>query len=473
MNQVKSEINHNDKWIFPSFEMPSIWYNEDEIYNLMHTFKRPRNIDPTAYDFKINFWSNLLLRYALHHHLLMINENQMKSIFTIEFKSNGLTCKPECSSTILQSMEIDGKLKEISAFEGGSLIGKLITGVGWIIKAPISWSYNRISSIFLFDNESDTGDSNRPLGDLVVLDSVNHCLAEFMQWLVDHTDIRVSPHLDIVTLTDFQNLFSSYFPHVASRNLAQQLLINRRQIEIVTLSKPRLIQLDNNSASPPNAMQVVKFARATAGNGALTDTGLRKELMDQISGLVQLRALTKRLEADERAIEEKIEKIRTGVKMYLRAGKKEEAKNHLKRSKVTEKMLERKRIQLQNVENMLLEIESSSDNMQVVAALSNAAGALKARSMDIDSVHDAMAEVGDTLAEQEEINASMISAIGDFGNDDLLELEEELANLLVDKAPVSRLPNVPAFSPSAELKATTAPRNPADGGTRLAQPHRY
>ena len=83
-----------------------------------------------------------------------------------------------------------------------------------------------------------------------------------------------------------------------------------------------------------------------------------------------------------------------------------EAKNLLRRTKVLEKSLEQKRIQIQNLETMQLQIESATDNRSVLSVLSSASVALQRTTGGLEGITNAentMNEVIDGIHESQEV----------------------------------------------------------------------
>jgi len=296
------------KWPFSVFNMPSIWFKDEDIYNLMQSFKRPRHIDPSSYDFKINFWSNLILKYCMHHHILVINESELQAIFTKEFQSSGMISKPLCLGIVLQHMIGDGKLQEASKFNySGNLATKVMSGLIWSITAPIKWGYNKLSLSLSSDIEVEY-DEVQSLGDFVVLDALRMGQNEFIKWIAESDKYHISPQLNVMTLSDFDKFLFCYYPHEASRNVARQTLISNRFIEILTL--------------PTSGSQVVRFIVNAENPLSTTNSespSVDRQTLEQINAIVNLRNVASRLAADEIEVETKLDAIKERVRSLLRA----------------------------------------------------------------------------------------------------------------------------------------------------------
>ncbi|KAH8854499.1 Charged multivesicular body protein 7 [Schistosoma japonicum] len=127
----------------------------------------------------------------------------------------------------------------------------------------------------------------------------------------------------------------------------------------------------------------------------------------------------------------------------------------LRRTKTLEKSLEQKQLQLHNLETMLVDIESATENRNIVRVLSNVNEALKQAVGGSDALSQAegvVNDVMDKIQESQEISDVVASfGLTSSGLEEMSDLEQELGRLLA--APRKTQPSFDDLE--AELSALT------------------
>ncbi|VDQ07546.1 unnamed protein product [Trichobilharzia regenti] len=124
-----------------------------------------------------------------------------------------------------------------------------------------------------------------------------------------------------------------------------------------------------------------------------------------LSGIIQLKTTIGQLENEEERLETTIEQNRAQIKSLLMNKKNLEAKSLLRRTKVLEKSLNQKQTQLNNLEKMLLDIQSAAENRNIVRVLGSVNEALKLAvggSDALNKAEDIVSDVMESIHESQE-----------------------------------------------------------------------
>ncbi|VDN15307.1 unnamed protein product [Dibothriocephalus latus] len=197
-----------------SFALPPIWQNDDEMYRLMQRIKRPREIDPTGFEQKISFWSNLIEDYANCHRVVVVSENALKKLFSRTFPPDGAVLSPDCLHQVLNYKLENGTLK-IPEMDG--LISKL---AGLI-----------------------------PDADLILPNALQKFSEEFRRSIVSDLESLSPEHL-VYIYEDYEKALSNFFTHELSRSFVEQTLLKEGYIRIESSSDIKVFFLKMLTFNP-------------------------------------------------------------------------------------------------------------------------------------------------------------------------------------------------------------------------------
>lgn len=403
------------EWDFGSFTYPPIWNDETAVYSLYQPFKRSRNADPSGFNNKLNFWTNLIQDYCLHHHIILISENNLKEIFSRSLKCTGRSHQPECLSAVMWEMwSTPGVLYPLSDYSTRGLITKF-AGIGfdWFVKKPVSWSWNTVFGGNRRERAIKTVDS--PDADFVLDSSITRLANGFLTWLAGSTFIHLRPsqELNVVLKNHFEAALTSYFPHEPTRTFIRAWLQHHRRF------------VEKSQEVNTQSIEVVKFASNTSESPIQFTEDDRSLLV-----VLQLRDVISKLEHEAGHLQTSLDERKVAVKGLMRERRKNEALRLFRRCKVIEKVLDQKHQQIEKVETLLVQIESSKGNRTMIGALTLANKAMKEALGDTsrDSIEDTLADLQDTYDQHQDV-ASVLSDVGPAGADED-ELEAELESLL-------------------------------------------
>lgn len=149
----------------------------------------------------------------------------------------------------------------------------------------------------------------------------------------------------------------------------------------------------------------------------------------------------------------------TQIKVYLRQGKKNDAKVLLKKTKYQQKLLEDSSNQLYNLENMIHNIEFKLIEKDFLKGLQNGNAILSKlnNEMKVEDVERLVDEVQDNIAYQDEINEMLSNSV--VGQDIEDEIDQELAALELEATPLDqRLPKIDGLAKVPEVVVDVLPQ---------------
>ncbi|KAK4472903.1 hypothetical protein MN116_004110 [Schistosoma mekongi] len=429
------------------FHLPDIWDDDDAMYSLMQPIRRSKVVDPVNYNAKITFWKRILLSYAKNHKTFVICKQSLQKLFTRHFPVEGIDLYPQSLGEVISDLVSEGLLKAVTPNKG--ILNSMFTTFSHIVHKPISWVYQYLNGQLPPDSvETDTLD-----GQFVFSQFAENSAVEFLSWFHDnYRDQSLLPNLSVYDLEVFNSALSSFYSHTASREYIFDLLNNNKHcVSVETIST-----LDSK---PIQIIRVSEDISIRPSKPSSSDAA--KVESSALSGIIQLRYTINQLENEEKRLETVIEQRRAHIKFLLLDKRNSEAKSLLRRTKMLEKSLEQKQLQLHNLETMLVDIESATENRNIVRVLSTVNEALKQAVGGSDALSQAegvVNDVMDRIQESQEISDVVASfGLTSSGSEEMSDLEQELDRLLVapKKTLASRKTQSSFDDLEAELSALT------------------
>ncbi|KAL6933654.1 hypothetical protein ACO0R3_001426 [Hanseniaspora guilliermondii] len=168
--------------------------------------------------------------------------------------------------------------------------------------------------------------------------------------------------------------------------------------------------------------------------GASTEEKQKKQKESTKSAIIDLRGQIQLLTKKQTHLEQQIDELRDKAKAYMQKKNTNMAKIQLKKSKMLENEMTKSLQQIENLEMQLFTIENANLNLETVKAIGKANSAMKeiSSSMNVDKVEDTMDEVRENMDMNEEISEALTRPIGGSTYVDEDELEDELADLMLE-----------------------------------------
>ncbi|CAH8438399.1 unnamed protein product [Schistosoma turkestanicum] len=409
------------------FQLPDIWNDDDAMYSLMQPIRRSKAIDPVNYNAKITFWKRILLSYARNHKAFVICKQSLQKLFTRHFPVEGVDLYPQSLGDVISDLVSEGLLEPVTP--NRSILGNVFTAFSYVVNKPISWAYNYLNGQ-PSSNPLDTDSVNQQF---VFSQFAENSAVEFLSWFHEnYCDQRLLPHSPVYDLELFNSALSNFYSHVATREYIFDLLNNIK----------RCVSVETSSTSDSKPIQIIRVGENINSRPSKpANSDAAKIESSALSGIVQLKSAIKQLENEEKRLETVIEQRRNHIKSLLLDKKNSEAKSLLRRTKVLEKSLEQKQLQLNNLETMLIDIESATENRNIVLVLNSVNEALKQAvggSNALSKAEDVVNDVMDRIQESQEIS-DVVSSFGrtSTGLEDMSDLEQELDNFLAGEKKAS------------------------------------
>lgn len=180
-----------------------------------------------------------------------------------------------------------------------------------------------------------------------------------------------------------------------------------------------------------NNTQVIKFP---SRQGEIADITKHDEAMISIQTTchalsIQIDELQKKIEEFERLSVEEHKKGHKAKSLY-----------YIRKRKGFQQILEKRIKSMETMDNILMKIETSHDDLQVVQAFNVGADTLRdllgQDGLSIETINDVMEKVSNSLQDQNEIEEAMQSGMNDTIPYNDQEIEAELAQLIEKEEPV-------------------------------------
>ena len=208
--------------------------------------------------------------------------------------------------------------------------------------------------------------------------------------------------------------------------------------------------------------------QSKSGTGSGPGKKLPVDQSAQMSSLdrakLEVRTGRNRLTKWSKNLERDMANLQNAAKECMLANKKEKALMLLKLRKLKASALKKAQGQLLNIETMLLEMESSEINIDVMGAVKKGTEALNAihKIMAVEGVEELLEESDEAIALANEINE--VLGMSDSADIDMDEVEEELNALVQDEVTSNAVKNLPD-APTGEISvAEPSPGENADDG---------
>jgi charged multivesicular body protein 7 len=239
---------------------------------------------------------------------------------------------------------------------------------------------------------------------------------------------KAAPNNSLLTMTEIVKL--AYDKKISGDGL-QLVLQNLSNQKLVTMES---IDVGLGEAEPKNVL--LKFA----GPNLLQ----AQPITEFERSIFTLEQTEHRLIKVIDDIESSIGQQQLKIKEALRDGKKQMAKNHLKKRKNFELELEKRSNVLDNVQTMLHRINATQSDKEVIDAYRMGSNALKRAfaesGLSIDNVEDTIAEMRDVLDMHNDVQSAINEPLLPTSQVEDKELEDELMDLLKSEEPKSPKP---------------------------------
>uniref|UniRef100_H3DND8 Charged multivesicular body protein 7 n=1 Tax=Tetraodon nigroviridis TaxID=99883 RepID=H3DND8_TETNG len=400
------------------------WSDDERMEFLFSAFKENRDVNPTDWDSKMDFWTALVPRSCRQRGSVYVSVQELNAAFRRKGKS------PLGLATVLQAMARCGKIQKESEFAASVDCGWLSWGVGLLLVRPLRWTLSTLLG----------GGRLPPEEPYLVVDLVKEKAAEVLG-AYRRSRLAGSP---VLALAELHGLCAGVCADESTLCVALLQLQRDKQATVCL----------------QDGEKVVKFCqRGQERVSPVSDVDV---------GIYQLQRSEKLLLERAQRLEAEAQRGREEAKELLREGKKAQALRCLRGCKRVEKRAENLQAKLESISGILDRIAQSQSDKMVVQAYQAGVAALRLSLKDVtvegaENLVDQIQELCDT---QEGVTQTLSGGVAG-AEGDLDELEEEL-KLLLDggkPGPVSSGPEGPpgVLQPSELLESPpAAPGGAAD-----------
>ncbi|KAI9275975.1 hypothetical protein BY458DRAFT_434205 [Sporodiniella umbellata] len=237
----------------------------------------------------------------------------------------------------------------------------------------------------------------------------------------------------IIRGTDHIMIFSEFRAKYAHR-LVNDLELTDNDLELVLryLSSEQGIAIADGIKGYGTTYNVIKFP---------PKQGEIAEITKHDEALINIRTTCNALSLQVDELQKKSEEFaQLSIKEHT-SGHLARARYYLRRKKNLDQVLEKRLRSMETMDTILIKIETSHDDIQVVQAFNAGAGTLRdllsQDELSIETIQEVMTKVSDSLEEQKKVEDAMQTGLEDSSFDQ--DLEQELAELVEKEAePITR-----------------------------------
>jgi charged multivesicular body protein 7 len=368
--------------LHPSFN----WQDSDRI-RVLYGPMRNREINPESYDAKVNFWKDMIDRWAESNRRVAFTADELESAFADDAGE-----RPHCLREVIAA---SGFRREQEAWQAGRTWGQAIGGMVKMASKSILasvWNAEDFGSVRFIVSEERVKTATRKVLKTLCELQTGHAVGEAKilprQEVMAELGSRISVESD-------QNLCLSY--------LISEGLVGRARVGEVEYYKVPLKE---------------------------TKTRFTEEDQGVLGMQLAKKDVAKKLEVGQAAYLASREEAKTALKVGQRA----RARVVLRRAKRQEASMLKLENVLQNLDSVLDRIEMAKTEEQVVksyrAGLEVLREQLKTPEMGLDNVAALVADIGDAVEKGEALADAIASPAAVVGGESDEELEAELERLL-------------------------------------------
>jgi len=355
---------------------------DDQRMSVLFAPLRAKELNPESWNSKVNFWSNLVIKWAQQTNTAVVSMDLLEKAFERDGKS------PYCLEDVLRELWACGGIVDFSRYLSSQT------------PRPTWSSWLKGIGTNALHTVGETVAGFRPNDDMVVPEVASRLANSALMQLRSLPPILRLHKATFLTETQVREVLSPtgfVMDFLVAKKVVSSMLVDGRTVYKVATS-------DNNGG------EAADFEEADAG-------------------IIRLHITIQHLNVEIEALEREVKNLDLKVKEELRGGgSRLVAKNHLRRRKAAEVRLNNKFAQLHNLENVMESVVSAEGSKAVVEAYKGGLEALKAiagKSPSVEEVEGLVEEVGEAVERGEGLSRALVAG-GDEENLDDLEMELEM-----------------------------------------------
>ncbi|KAI8989469.1 Snf7-domain-containing protein [Pilobolus umbonatus] len=372
--------------------------NKERIRALYSDFTQLSIINKYAFDLNIKFWRQVILDVSQQGYLgssdscLIIDRLNLSEKFM----------RPQIGRPLSMDLVLDYMKKKGELMTQDEFCRKYNTQSGWL-----DWLYDR-------NNKHKW--ALLPTGDDKDHSIVMPTLKAIAKAIMNHRQKTNAEPLS--TLTQFRSLYCHHFMYDLELTDTDITLLLRY------LYSEYGISIMDSMKGYNNTYTVIKFPLKEK---------VREEITEQDQAIISIRTSCQAITTQIQELQHQIENLSKQSREEHHAGHKSIALYCIKKKMNIEKIIAKKVKVLETMDTILMKIESSKDNMQIVEAFNIGADVLRDiledDKLSVESVNDVMDKVQSTLDDTKEVEDAMHFGLEDnFSDTEYDELNELISS---------------------------------------------
>ncbi|KAI7897525.1 Snf7-domain-containing protein [Cokeromyces recurvatus] len=381
--------------------------NSDRLKALYSDFSKLWILNKYGYDSHVSYWRRIILDCNQQGYLRSVDYAIVIDQDTIaEQFQRSLIGKPLALDCVIEQMIKEEELIPLEDYN--TKFALPTTWFGWIVDTVIknTWQWRWRSEGL-----------SHPSKHYVVLPTVKAIAKSILSQHLSHGN----NNRHLMTLSQFKQLYSHHFVNEIELTDADLSLLLRY------LHSQHGVALADHVKGYGTTYMIIKFPEREDQTATITQND---------EALINIRTTCYALSVQVDELQKKSEELGKEALEEKKKGHKAKAFYCLKRKKNLQEVLERRLKSMETMDTILMKIESSQDDIQVIQAFNMGAKALKnllgKDGLSVESVDDAMEKIQSVLQDQKEIEEALRIGTEDINDVDDQEIENELNELIKD-----------------------------------------
>merc|ERR1719209_1892660 len=332
-------------------QLSSEWA-DDQRMSVLFAPLRAKELNPESWNSKVNFWSNLIIKWAQQTNTAVVSMDLLEKAFERDGKM------PYCLEDVLRELWASGGIVDFQRYLSSQT------------PRPTWSSWLKGIGTNALHTVGETVAGFRPNDDMVV--------PEVASRLANSALMQLRSLPPILKLNRATFLAESQVREVLSpTGFVMDFLVAKKVVSSMLVDGQTVYKV------------------ATLDNG-----GEAADFEEADAGIIRLHVTIQHLNVEIEALEGEVKSLELKVRDELKGGSRLVAKNHLRRRKEAEMRLNKKFAQLHNLENVMESVVSADGSKAVVDAYKGGLEALKtiaSKSPSVEEVEGLVGEVGDAM----------------------------------------------------------------------------
>jgi len=352
---------------------------DDQRMSVLFAPLRAKEVNPESWNSKVNFWSNLVIKWAQQTNTAVVSMDLLEKAFERDGKT------PYCLEDVLRELWACGGIVDFSRYLSSQT------------PRPTWSSWFKGIGTNALHTVGETVAGFRPNDDMVVPEVASRLANSALMQLRSLPPILRLHKATFLAENQVREVLSTtgfVMDFLVAKKVVSSMLVDGQTVYKVTTSD--------------NGGEAADFEEADAG-------------------IIRLHITIQHLNVEIEALEGEVKSLELKVRDELKGGSRLVAKNHLRRRKAAEMRLNKKFAQLHNLENVMESVVSADGSKAVVEAYRGGLEALKAiasKSPSVEEVEGLVGEVGEAMERGEGLSRALVA--GEEENLDDLEMELEM-----------------------------------------------